>query len=81
MDKSVFAFLRLLLTNLLPQRAINYGNSQINPHDHYHTALTNNPFVDFLVDNTIQAIKEERAGEPKAAMRAQLLREELDRML
>lgn len=60
---------------------MNYSNGQINPHGHYHTALTNNPYVDFLVDGTIRAIKEERAGQPKAAMRAQLLREELGTML
>lgn len=60
---------------------MNYGNSQMNPLDHYQTALTNNSYVDFLVDSTILAIKEERAGQPKSTTRAQLLREELGKIL
>jgi hypothetical protein len=80
-DRSVLAFLRLLLRNLLPERAINYANSQINPNDHYNTAFTTNAYLEFLVEGTVQALKEERAGQAKARVRAQLLREELERVL
>lgn len=74
-DRSVLAFLRLLLRNLLPERAINYANSQINPHDQYNTEFTTNAYLEFLANGTVRALKEERAGQTKSKVRAQLLRE------